>query len=508
MTDVAIIRRSITLDETGGRGRDGVSGDAVAIEQTNSNGAAVQAQVVSEGAAFGADTLYKFKVAYETAADSMTFEIAGWNDGDPRLAKIAGTMSNFDPKALSVGDTVLLSYVSAGDRLGVWDVVFPSAALASADETREAFVPHGGRTDASVTPAALSDVLEVLGVMLHRNRFLRPTKAEPYVLWKASENRILEVTRVKGGSRQDYCVHEFIDQVPLSGPVLANCLRYNGCLGAFIDGVWEEPANFSGEPDESGNLDSMNPPVFEPVYRIGPHSAYPSGFDFGGPGHWHLSNGTCGIYLNGDTGTNYRLDENFPVGTALRCASWQIDQSFTALLPDNVTVAGTYVLAHLSTDGGVQISGRLTITGSDIGMTNFYGAMISSRCDTYKAAGLNAISATAEDGFDYGLSGGVKTKDANLGEAASFQFYWLARNTHVFKAVLNGGTGPIRVDASLGGTYSWAENGSNRDSWLQERAEGYGKGYVSGVNKSTSWLVDGKTFDFNVSYIMESGAPV
>lgn len=497
--------RVITIgEERGARGRDGVTGGLIMLEQTNSSGSAPVLAPVEAGSAYGIGNVYAYTHGYATTADTITFEITGFNDTDARLGKIAGSTENFDPKSLSIGQTVIIQMVPSGPRAGAFDVLHPGVSPASADETLDAFTPGGGLATKSVTPAGLAEAIEALGVMLHRNRFLRPTKAEPYVAWRASHNRIMLVTPVEGGNRMDYAFHEFINQVPASGPVLADCFRYNGCCGAWIDGLWEEPANFSGEPDGGGNLDSMNPPVFEPVCQLGPVGGAAGDFDFVGPGHWHLTDGTSAITLNGG-GLNYRLDENFPIGTVLRGASFGIDQSFTALLKDDTTVVGTYSLAHIAVSGGVQISGRLAVTGTDIAMTVFYGAMLSGRGDRIKPAGLVAIPCDQEDGDDYGISGGVATIDANLGEAASYQLYPDGRDAHIYEAVLVGGA-PIRVDEALGGVYSWAENGANRDAWAQARTEGYAKIYIPGVNKSSAWTVDGKTFDFNVIYRVRKGA--
>ena len=87
--------------------------------------------------------------------------------------------------------------------------------------------------------------------------------------------------------------------------------------------------------------------------------------------------------------------------------------------------------------------GNYTITGSGIGMTTMFGAMLSGRGDRVKGLGAAAVACDQEDGQDYG-AGAVL--NANLGEFTTYQLYSNARQTHILEAVLNGG-GPVNVDA-------------------------------------------------------------
>jgi hypothetical protein len=501
-----IVREDKVIDMTGLGlpGRDGITGAAVSLRQTNESANAIQAGPLLPGSAMSARTVFDFVFLYETDADTISLETP-LNVGDPKLITLPGG-ANLPGPNVRRGDRVLMAPVmvdpdDVNEGFTAFEILAPGLGSATGPQAMQAFVPNGGTEAAGLSPAALSPVLEALGVMLHRGRFIRPTKAKPYVLFRESKNRILVTTTVMDGGRMDYSVHEFINQTPLSGPTVNSCWRYNGCLGAQIDGVWEDFSNFTGEPNNSGQLDSLNPPVFEPVASIGPHASYPAGFDFNGPGHWHISGGSGAIYINGSTATNYALDENLPVGTVLRCSSYLFDFTYASLLADNATVAGTWAYTHTGVPGGVNVLAKLTITGSGIGMVALYGAMLSGRGDKLKPEGIAAIDADREDGLAYG-AGGVF--EANLGEANSFQLYTEGRETHIFEAALNGG-GPVSVN---GAPYGWSENGPNRDSWLQDRAEGYAKVYIHGVNRTSSMLIDGKTFDMNVTYRARRGALV
>ena len=503
---IEIVREDKVIDmaERGLPGRDGITGAAVSLRQTNDSGNAIQAAPLEPGSAMSARSVIEFVFLHETDADTISLETP-LNVGDPKLIKLPGG-ANLPGPNVRRGDRVLMATVlvdpdDVNEGFTAFEILAPGLVSATGPQAMQAFIPNGGTEAAGLSPAALSPVLEALGVMLHRGRFIRPTKAKPYVLFRESKNRIVVTTTVADGGRMDYSIHEFINQVPSGGPTLNSCWRYNGCLGAQIGGVWEDFSNFTGEPNNSGIFDSLNPPVFEPVANIGPHATYPTGFDFGGPGHWHISGGSGAIFVNGSTATNYALDANFPIGTALRCSSYLFDFSYAALLANNVTVAGTWGYTHQGVPGGVNVLAKLTITGTGIGMVALYGAMLSGRGDKLKPEGIAAIDADREDGLAYG-AGGVL--DANLGEANRYQLYTEGRETHIFEAVLNGG-GPVSID---GGAYGWAENGANRDAWLQDRAEGYAKVYIHGVNRTSSMLVDGKTFDMNVTYRARRGTLV
>ena len=369
-------------------------------------------------------------------------------------------------------------------------------AAANSAETLLSLVDGGGSSSLAVTPLYLGDVVEALGVMLNRMRFLRPTKSKPYTAVKMSADRWWVLTFVKDGNRQDYAIHEFVNRGATQSPAITDCWSYNGCV-AYIDGIYEEFANFTGENVGAGVMDSLPPPIWEPVFRCGPHTG--GTFDYIGPGHGHIQAPTSAIYLNGSTATNYREPANSPVGTVLRGTAFLIDQSFTAYLPDNTTPIGSYNFAHIMVEGGVQVSGGLTVTGTNIGMTTFFGAMLSGRPDMVKPNGVTAIAADREDGLEYG-AGAVP--NASLGECHAMQLYNAARPTHILESIVIE-TGPMDIDSA---GYSWAANDSNRDTFLQDRTEGYAKVYTHGVNKAASWLVDGKTFAFNVTYRVRSGS--
>jgi hypothetical protein len=249
-------------------------------------------------------------------------------------------------------------------------------------------------------------------------------------------------------------------------------------------------------------MDSLPPPTWEPVFRVGPHTSHPTGFDYVGESHGHLTAPSCGIYLNGATGTNYRDADNAPIGLVLRGTSFQWDQSYTVLLPDDVTVAGTLSRSHVMVTGGVQISGRFTVTGSNIGMTTLFGGLMSGRGDRLKGNGITAITVNRENNLEYGAG---DVQNASLGELTQLQLYTLGRETHILETVFPG-NGPVSID---GAAYGWTANEIGfRDSFAQDRNEGYVKVYVHGVNRGSSLLVDGKTFDFNVIYRARKGSLV
>lgn len=502
---VIVKRRVINVTAGGLRGRDGVTGDQIAIRQTNASGNAIKAAPVNPGAAYGVRTLYEIVFQFATSADTISLEIEGFNDFDPKLIKLPGGV-NLPGPSVTPGDRALLSCelvnpADPNEGVTAFEIMAPGLRSATAQQALESFIPGGGTAAAGISPANLSPVIEALGVMLHRGRYLRWTKAKPYVLFRESMNRILMVTTVLGGGRMDYSIHEMVNQLPVTGATPTTLWRLNGCLGAMIDGVWEDYANFTGEPDSGGTFDSMNPPVFEPVARLGKHSTFPTGFDWVGSAHWHFGVSSGGIFLNGSTAKNYADPANFPIGTVVRGSDVVFDYTYAALLKDDLTPVGSWSYTHKGVPGGVQILSRLNVTGSDIGVQTLYGGMLSGRGNRLKPEGQTAIAADREDGLEYGLDG---AQGANLGESATFQLFTAGRETHIYEAVLNGG-GPVSIDSA---PYGWSGNDGFRDSWLQDRTEGYAKVYIPGVNRISSLLIDGKTLDMNVTYRARKGALV
>lgn len=415
----------------------------------------------------------------------------------------AGTVAEVPPSDSGnhtdpvVGGTVANSGIySYSTSPAGWQRIYDYGVLNVADksEALKSLIDGGGDTDKALTPATLSPVLNEFAIFTAALQKVRPTKSKPYVAVKVSAYRWWVATFVKDGHRMDLAVHEMQNIGPFQTPAISDCWRYNGGV-AWIDGLFEPFANFFAINGGSG-YDSFEPPIYEPVFYAGATTGGDK--DFIGPGHGHLKSPTSAIYLNGSTGTNYRLAANSPVGTILRGTSLVWDQTFTAYLKDDTTVVGTYAFGHTWVEGGVQIAGSLAVSGTNIGIQTFYGALLSSFADRVKPAGITAVEADQEDGNEYG-AGGVK--DANLGEAASFQTYNAARPTHIFEAVLNAAA-PIND----GSGYDWDGNLTNRDSWVQARSEGYAKTYVAGINRNDLLTADGMTFAFTVTYRFRKGA--
>lgn len=376
-------------------------------------------------------------------------------------------------------------------------------AAASSSEATDSLKPGLGDTTKAITPGNLGEVMEDLGVMMNRLKMLRPTKDKPFAQMRISKDRWWCSTFVKDGHRQDYAILEFVNRGETMTPAIAYGWSFNGLVHCTVDGVFEDFANFTGEHVGSGQLDSITPPIWEAGARIGPHASWPTGFDYCTLGHGHLKNPGCGIRLNGASLPNYRDPENSPIGVVLRGTSWVFDQTWDVYLPDNTTLAGTLAIAHLMVEGGVQIASTYTISGSNIGITTAMGMGLSSRADMLKGIGITAIAADREDGLEYGAGGAL---NASLGEITQFQTYNAARPTHIWEAVLGGG-GAMSYNA---GPYGWGQNVvGTRDSWLQDRAEGYAKVYAHGVNRNDSMLLTpGDTLAFNVIYRVRSGALV
>ena len=371
--------------------------------------------------------------------------------------------------------------------------------LLSAASEAESIVGLGpglGDSEKAVTPLGLGAFAEEMGQMMHIIRALRPTTTKPFAAVRTSKDRWWVATFVKDGNRMDYAIHEFVNHGPRQTPALTWAWRYNGIVYCTIDGIVEDFANFSAEDETSVA------PIWEAGVRIGPHASWPTGFDYVTIGHGHLYNPGNGIFLNGG-GTNYRDAANAPIGVILRGTAFTFSQTFGAYLPDNTTVAGTWAIAHVMVTGGVQIASTFTCTGTTIGITTAMGMGLSGRGDMLKPAGVTAIAADREDGLEYG-AGGVQ--DTSLGEVTTFQLYPATRDTHILEAVLGGG-GPMQMN---GGGYNWSQNVVGvRDSYLQDRVEGYAKVYAHGLNRNDSMLLsNGDVLNFNVTYRVRKGALV
>lgn len=501
---VTVTRRVIELGDKGLRGRDGISGDCIALTQTNTDPDTIIAEPDNPGAAYAADDLFLLTIAYQSSADSAALEVTGINTGDPRLLKIAGTTTNFDPKTVAPGDTMAVRFISTGVRAGSWDVMLPALAPATGAQTLESLKPDVGSAALAVTPAGLGVVLESMGVMLNRLALMRPTRSAPFAVMFLSDNRFWASTYVLDGPRGDYAIHEFVNEGHLQSPLVTDCWRYNGCV-AVMDGIQEDLAIHTGEDIGAGIMDTAQPPIWEPVYRFGPYGVTynAADWDYAGPRHGHLKNSSCGIFLNGVTSTNYALAVNRSIGQVLRGTSFLIDQAWDVYLKNDTTLVGRHGISHALVTGGVQIFGNMAVSASNIGLTTMYGGMLCGRGDTVKGMGATAVAADREDGQDYGANGVL---NANLGEFTLIQNYNAARPTHMLQMVLPG-NGPVQIN---GGGYSWSGNGANRDSWIQDRGEGYPKVYTAGQNRANNapLLCDGLTFNTNVIYQVRNGALV
>lgn len=137
MTDDVVIEEIvIETTERGGRGRDGVTGDYVVVEQTNDSGNAPRVRPVRTGAAYGILTTYRMTVSFTTTGTSMAIEVEGVNTpGDPALLKHVNSDVDFDPRSLIPGDVLEftgrpINPEDPAEGLLNWELIGPGVGLA------------------------------------------------------------------------------------------------------------------------------------------------------------------------------------------------------------------------------------------------------------------------------------------------------------------------------------------------------------------------------------------
>lgn len=332
---VTVNQTVIDLGGSGLRGRDGLTGDYLRLTQTNASGSAIQAEVNQIGAAFGGSTLFGLEVGYTTSAESMTLEIQGFNDGDARLVKIAGSDTNFNPAGNAVGDFLLFSFINAGTRAGAFEVTAPGLAPATGTE-----VVARSKADVAVTPAGFGTAVEsVIAPLDWALRHGVPNPSKKVVFFKQAAHRILQRVPLKydagaNASNSDYAEYEMVDSGQFQSPAITRCWSLNS-IRQMVDGRLLLHSHFSFDSLSGSTWNNgMGPSTMEFAIELGEAGTTVNGTNFPFKGPWHGGMGyvSSQIFIDGSGAVDYAVSANCPVGLIVWCNGVSYQQIFTLLV--------------------------------------------------------------------------------------------------------------------------------------------------------------------------------
>lgn len=333
---VNVTRRVIEMGDRGARGRDGLTGDYFRLTQTNASGSEVQAEVDQDGTTHGIGSLYGLAIGYASAADSMSLEIEGVNDGDERLIKYARTDINVSPADLEIGDLLMVRGRPDGSGgIAHWEMMAPGLLTATEAETLART-----RDDVAVTPDGLGEAIEsIIAPLDWALRHGVPNPSKKCVTFKQAEHRWLERLPLKydagvNPSNSDYAEYEMVNAGPFQSPAIARCWALNS-LRHMVDGRLILLSHFSFDSLAGSQWNNgMGPSTAEFAMELGEQGATVDATNFAFKGPWHGGMGYVSSqkFINGSSAVDYADPANAPVGLILWCDSVSYQQIFTLLI--------------------------------------------------------------------------------------------------------------------------------------------------------------------------------
>lgn len=376
MTDAVQIEEvRIEMTERGGRGRDGVSGDAVTvIHAPESTDNVWVLEPIRSGVAVDSLMTFTASVIQTTEAESFSVEVRGVNNpGDDRVVRYANADDPVDPRGFSPGDTMELrgkpvDPENPAEGMSHWELIGPVDGPALTADVL------AGTGQKRVTPPGLHAWGEAARAQAGRIAFQGSrelvTASKPGRVEMVDPTRMLFTLRPTDDDYRDGYTRDYTDHVQWEWRNLRGLYHTLSAdswvlcsVASVFDGLWVEHANYSwdrmvGGTTNNGQIFSM----FDAIQfggRAGDGATTISALGGSGPGHANYDQTTSALLVTGGVKNGATISNGTDVqatlkpGEIINFSQFDIVGNRTLQGPGGFTFANVNLLRRLG--GGSQL---------------------------------------------------------------------------------------------------------------------------------------------------------